>query len=136
MIKPAYQYNFKIRTILYFFIGIICVSLDFFSFIFLSKIINPFYSNPIGYTLGSICSFNLNKRFTFKSSNSKLSLRNYLMIILIGLSSSQIVIFLGINLFKFNEYLSSVKFIAMVISALTQYLGNTFFGSKRKNNVK
>lgn len=136
MVKPAYQYNFKIRTILYLFIGIICVSLDFFSFILLSRIINPFYSNPIGYIMGSICSFTLNKRFTFKSSNSKLSLRKYLMIILFGLSSSQIVIFLGINLFKFNEHLSSVKFIAMVISALTQYLGNTFFGSKRKNNVK
>tara|TARA_Y100000739_G_C20518735_1_gene423064 strand:+ start:134 stop:544 length:411 start_codon:yes stop_codon:yes gene_type:complete len=136
MIKPIYQFNFRIRTLLYLFIGILCASLDFFSFLVLSTIISPFYSNPIGYILGSICSYNLNKRYTFKSSNSKLSLRRYLMIILIGLFSSQLIIFVGINLFEFNEHLSSLKLIAMLMSALTQYLGNTFFGSKRNNNVK
>ena len=136
MIKPIYQFNFRIRTLLYLFIGILCASLDFFSFLVLSTIISPFYSNPIGYILGSICSYNLNKRYTFKSSNSKLSLRRYLMIILIGLFSSQLIIFVGINLFEFNEHLSSLKLIAMLMSALTQYLGHTFFGSKRNNNVK
>ena len=58
------------------------------------------------------------------------------MIILIGPFSSQLIIFVGINLFEFNEHLSSLKLIAMLMSALTQYLGNTFFGSKRNNNVK
>ena len=136
MIKPTYKFNFRVRTLLYFFIGILCASLDFFSFLVLSQIISPFYSNPIGYILGSIFSFNLNKRYTFKSSNSKLSLRRYLVIILLGLISSQLIIFVGINLFEFNEHLSSVKFIAMVTSALTQYLGNTYFGNKRNINVK
>ena len=69
--------------------------------------------------------------FKQRSSNSKLSLERYLMIILLGLGTSQLVVILGIRIFELSENLGSIKFVAMVISAGTQYFGNTFFGSKK-----
>ena len=132
MSKPIYQYSFKKRTIFYLFIGVSCVSLDFVSFILFSKIINPLYANTIGYSLGSICSFLLNKRFTFKSKNSNLSLSRFISIILLGFFASQIVLFIGIKIIGLNDYLALIKWFAMMVSVSIQYLGNTLYGSKSK----
>ena len=134
MSKPIYQYSFKKRTIFYLFIGVSCVSLDFISFILLSKIINPLYANTIGYSLGSICSFLLNKRFTFKSKNSNLSLSRFISIIFLGFFASQIVLFIGIRIIGLNDYLALIKWFAMIISVSIQYLGNTLYGSKSKKD--
>lgn len=136
MSKPIYQYSFKKRTIFYLFIGVSCVSLDFVSFILFSKIINPLYANTIGYSLGSICSFLLNKRFTFKSKNSNLSLSRFISIILLGFFASQIVLFIGIKIIGLNDYLALIKWFAMMVSVSIQYLGNTLYGSKSKKGFK
>ena len=130
MEKPNFKYDFKIRTLLYLFIGITCVSIDFISFIKLSEIINPFYANPISYLLGSVCSFCLNKKFTFKSKNSDLSFFRYAFVITIGLFSSQIVILIGNHLLGLKNNLVIIKYIAMATSVSLQYFGNTIFGSK------
>ena len=132
MNKPIYQYSFQKRTIFYLFIGLSCVSLDFISFILLSKIFNPFYSNTIAYSLGSVCSFLLNKKYTFKSKNTKLSRLKFISIILLGFISSQIVIFIGIRVNGINHNLVVIKWFAMIVSVSIQYLGNTFYGSKSK----
>jgi len=127
--KPNFKTNFKNRTILYLFFGVFCASLDFFSFTIFSKLINPLFANPISYSLGSGCSFLLNKNFTFKSANTRLSFRRYLLVILIGLASSQIIIFIGINIFNLTNFLYLIKWIAMCSSALLQYFGNTLFSN-------
>ncbi len=134
MIKPIYQYSFKRRTIFYLFIGVSCVLLDFSVFIALSKVLNPLFANPIAYGLGSISSFLLNRKFTFKSNNTKLSPLRFLIIYLIGFSASQSVLYAGIRIFGINYYLSLIKWLAMIISVSIQYLGNTFYGSKSKEN--
>ena len=136
MNKPIYQYNLKKRTIFYFFIGLSCVILDFISFIFLSKIINPLYANSLAYAMGSICSYLLNRRFTFKSKNTKLSSVRFFTIILWGFIASQIVIFVGTRLFGINHYLFLIKWFAMILSISIQYLGNTLYGSKSKKDFK
>ena len=133
MNKPIYKYNFRKRTILYLIIGISCVSIDFLSFMQLSKFIDPLYSNPISYMFGSICSYLLNKKYTFQSENSKLSIIRYSSIILVGLSASQVVIFFGLNLLNFKNYLAVIKWLAMLTSVSLQYFGNTLYGSKLKN---
>ena len=132
MNKPIYQYSFQKRSIFYLFIGISCVLLDFISFFLLSKILNPLYSNTIAYSLGSVCSFLLNKKYTFKSKNTKLSRLRFISIILLGFISSQIVIFIGIRVNGFNYNLAVIKWLAVIISISIQYLGNTFYGSKSK----
>ena len=134
MKKPIYKYNFRKRTILYLIIGISCVSIDFLSFMQLSKFIDPLYSNPISYMFGSICSYLLNKKYTFQSENSKLSIIRYSSIILVGLSASQLVIFVGLNLLNFKNYLAVIKWLAMLTSVSLQYFGNTLYGSKTKND--
>ena len=134
MNKPIYKYNFRKRTILYLIIGISCVSIDFLSFMQLSKFIDPLYSNPISYMFGSICSYLLNKKYTFQSENSKLSIIRYSSIILVGLSASQLVIFVGLNLLNFKNYLAVIKWLAMLASVSLQYFGNTLYGSKTKND--
>ena len=134
MKKPIYKYSFRKRTILYLIIGISCVSIDFLSFMQLSKFIDPLYSNPISYMFGSICSYLLNKKYTFQSENSKLSIIRYSSIILVGLSASQLVIFVGLNLLNFKNYLAVIKWLAMLTSVSLQYFGNTLYGSKTKND--
>ena len=132
MNKPVFLYSFKKRTIFYLFIGVFCILLDFISFITLSKIINPLYANPIGYSLGSICSFKLNKRFTFKSKNSNLSFFRFSLVILTGFIASQIIIFVGISILGINDYLAVIKWFAMIVSVSIQFLGNNLYGSKSK----
>ena len=129
MKRTGFKKNFRNRTILYLFFGIFCASLDFFSFTVFSKLINPLFANPISYSLGSGCSFFLNKNFTFKSSNTRLSFRRYLLVILTGLAFSQIIIFIGINIFNLINFLYLIKWIAMCSSAFIQYFGNTLFSN-------
>lgn len=136
MNKPIYQYSLKKRTIFYFFIGVSCVSLDFISFIIFSRIINPFYANTLGYALGSICSFLLNKRFTFKSKNTKLSAFRFVSIIFLGFIASQIVLFIGTRILGINEYLALIKWFAIIVSVSIQYIGNSLYGSKSKKDNK
>ncbi len=131
MIKPIYKYNLKKRTILYLFIGFICVSIDYFSFIQFSKFIEPVFLNPICYSIGSFLSFTLNKKYTFKSKNSKLSLRRFILIILLGFSASQLVIVLGMRIIIFTDNLELLKAISILSAIGLQYLCNTFFGSSR-----
>ena len=134
MQSPEFKINFKYRTVLYFLFGIICASLDLIIFNNLIRFLSPIIANPIGYAFGSFSSFLLNKNFTFKSKNTKLSSKRYFFILFIGLTSSQAAIFLGINLLKFYDYIILVKFISMVISAIIQYLGNTFFSNVKKES--
>ena len=105
MQSPEFKINFKYRTVLYFLFGVSCASLDLIIFNFLIRFLPPIIANPIGYAFGSFSSFLLNKNFTFKSKNTKLSFKRYFFILFIGLTSSQATIFLGINLLKFYDYL-------------------------------
>ena len=126
-----YKNSFRKRTLLYFFIGIFCASLDFWLFINISSKLNIFFSNLISYSSGSLCSFLLNKKFTFKSYNSELSFFRYAIVILVGFLVSQFVLYLGINLFGLINHLSTIKFVAMLACVSIQYFGNTMFGSKK-----
>lgn len=126
---PRYRYSFKKRTTLYILIGSFCVLLDYFTFIQFSKLIDPIYSNPLGYIAGSACSYTLNKKYTFTSQNTKLSLKRFCLIICIGLIASQIVIFFGLKILGMRDNISFIKKIAILASISLQYLGNTFWGS-------
>lgn len=132
MHNPKYLYNFKKRTVLYLLIGLSCVFIDYVVFIQVSKFILPYYSNFIGYMIGSLVSFLLNKKFTFKSKNTKLSLKRYFLIIGLGFSISQLVIFFGVDVLNFVNSLSQIKIVAIIAAVSLQYSCNTFFGSTEK----
>jgi len=132
MNRPKYLYNLKKRTVFYLLIGFSCVFIDYVVFIQFSYFIEPYYSNFIGYLIGSLVSFLLNKKFTFKSKNTKLSLKRYFLIIALGFSVSQLVIFFGVDVFNFANSLSQIKVVAIMAAASLQYCCNTFFGSTEK----
>tara|TARA_B100002019_G_C20982105_1_gene456343 strand:+ start:202 stop:630 length:429 start_codon:yes stop_codon:yes gene_type:complete len=131
LIKPKYKYNFRNRSFLYILIGFFCVYIDYFSFIQFSKVLDPIFANPICYSIGSTFSYLLNKKYTFRSQNSKLSLKRYIVIIFLGLSASQLVIFLGLRIFRLTDNISHIKFIGILAAVGIQYLCNTFFGSSK-----
>ena len=132
MIKPKYKYNFKKRTLFYGCIGFLCICSDYLIFISLSKFINPIFSNIFGYLFGSFLSYKLNKNYTFKSQNTKLSFVRYCCIIFLGFISSQIVIISGMRFIENNDNIGFVKIIAILVAVSIQYLGNTIFGNNEK----
>ena len=129
MKSPEFKFSLKYRTILYIFFGISCALLDILIFNLLINTIDPLYANPFGYFTGSGCSYLLNKNYTFKSKNTKLSFNRYLLILFLGFLSSQIIIYIGINILRLYHYVVVVKFIAMLVSAIIQFTGNNFFSS-------
>lgn len=132
LFTPKYKYSLKKRTIFYFFIGCFCVFADYLAFIKLSKIIDPIFANFIAYLLGSIFSFLLNKKYTFKSKNSDLSFYKYCVIIFLGFTSSNLVIYFGVYILNLANSLNYIKFLAILAAVTLQYLGNTFFGSNAR----
>ena len=130
MSKPDFEIKFKYRSSLYILFGATCAALDILIFNILIKIIQPLFANPIGYFIGSICSYLLNKKFTFKSRNTILSLKRYSIILFCGLLISQLIIYIGISFLKENQYILLVKFIAMTASAVFQFTLNNKFSNK------
>jgi len=129
MIKPIFNYSFKNRTIIYFLIGSFSALLDFLLFLTLSNYIDPIKANLIAYLIGSLCSFLLNRKITFRSLNSRLSFIRYILVILIGLISSQLFIYIGTIFISIFKSLFIIKFLSIFFCALIQYLGNTFFSN-------
>ena len=129
---PDFRFSLKYRSILYIFFGISCALLDISIFNLLIKLIEPLYANPVGYFTGSVCSYLLNKKYTFKSNNTKLSLNRYFIILFLGFLNSQIIIFIGINSLGLYDYVVVIKFIAMLVSAIIQFIGNNLFSSIKK----
>ena len=136
MIKPDFKYSIRTRTIFYVSIGFISAGFDFLTFIFISRIISPFFANPISYLVGGVSSYFLNKNYTFKSLNSNLSLKRFLIIICFGILSSQLIITFLIVFSDSKNNLPLIKFIAIVINALINYCGNTYFGSTQYKEKK
>jgi len=126
-----FNLNFKERTILYFFIGLICVLSDLILFIIFSNYIPILEANFLAYLIASFSSYLINKKFTFKSSNSRLSLRRYLLVSIIGLTTSQLTMSIGIIFINFLNH-NILKIISIIFSAFIQYLGNTFFSNIKK----
>ena len=132
MIKPIFNYSLKKRTIIYFLIGSFSAFFDFLIFLTLSNYIDPFKANLTGYISGSLCSFLLNRKITFKSLNSKLSFIRYVIVIFIGLISSQIIMYIGIKSIYIFRSIFIIKLISIFLCALIQYIGNTFFSNIKK----
>lgn len=126
-----FNFNFKERTILYFFIGSICALSDFILFIIFSNYIYPLEANFLSYLIASFFSYLINKKITFKSSNSRFSLRRYILITIIGLTASHFTMTIGLIFINALSY-TTLKIISISVSALIQYFGNTFFSNIKK----
>lgn len=115
------------QCISYGIIGMFSASVDtaiFCCFIYIFNI-NRYFANLISVHIGMLCSFFLNRHFTFKSYDS--TIRRFFFFYctgLFGVVLSQIFLWTG-NLFKFN--ILYAKIFSVFIVALIQFLINRKF---------
>lgn len=115
------------RTLMYGAAGICGVSVDtvLFFIITTSPLIMPISGvNILTYSLGTLCSYCLNKSYSFRSLTHRLSFRRFLLTSFFGMLASTSILLFLINL---SLILSFAKIIATVFAVLLQYAINTRF---------
>ena len=87
--------------------------------------------NFISYSTGTVVSFAINSKITFKSNSYKLSMLRFYLTALTGITMSSIIIAL---LHLLNIQTSTSKLIATAIAVSFQYIVNTKFSLVPKAN--
>lgn len=115
------------HLILYGLIGGFTSSLDFAVFTLLTKNLGLFYiiANCISVLVGITTSFILNRSYNFKIKNKTgLRFTIFLTVGLCGLCLSNLILWLGINKLEFNEILTKLASIFIVV--FFQFLANKY----------
>ena len=116
----------------YFFVGIFCQTIDYLTTLFFLKLsLNLFFSNGIGYLLGSLSSYIGHTKFTFKNTSKELLYKKqiffYLLACLSGIICGYVVlkffIFIGIKI-------AYAKVLQLLVIAFVQYVFNSQFTFK------
>ena len=105
--KRKLKFNFIQRTFLYGSAGLCGLTIDGLSFTLISMLepeIPLIIINLISYNLGTLTSFKLNKKFTFKSDIYILSFFRFYLTSIFGMTSSTI------SLYLFTKYGFSLIF--------------------------
>lgn len=120
------------QAISYAIIGMFSAGIDTFIFIGLFKYFlwNQYCANAISVSFGIICSFFLNRRFTFKATDY--TLKRFFLFYgtgLFGLSISQLILWLG-NILSLNTLL--VKIFSVFFVAAIQFFINRGIAFRKK----
>lgn len=125
LIKKLY---FKFRNlILYGIIGSFTSFLDFCVFTVLSNYVGIYYlvSNCISVLVGITTSFLLNRAYNFKvKDHTKRRFVTFLSVGLCGLVLSNLILYIGIDLFNLNDII--VKLASIVLVVGFQFILNKF----------
>ena len=124
------------NLILYGMIGSFTASLDFLIFTTLTQWLDVYYiiSNVISCSTGILCSFLLNRKYNFKvTDHMARRLLIFVSVGVLGLFLSSVLLRIFIDSFHWNELLSKLLSIAIVV--LFQFLLNKYI-SFRKNEEK
>lgn len=129
MIKSLFQ-QFR-EIIMYGVIGVICVLIDLCVYTVLFNLTdNYLISNVLSVTIGILCSFTLNRAFTFKIKDRTIKrLITFFLVGMIGLGISSSILFVLIENMHTSEIVA--KLIAIVVVSITQFLLNKFITFKR-----
>lgn len=128
MIKPITLLANKTlvkEVILYGLIGGCCALLDASIYLILARHVglNEFLSNLISVHAGIILSFILNSYLNFKKTNSMLKRAiSFFSVGYMGLLISMFILWLGVSLFKLDDFL--VKIVSIGIVAAFQFILN------------
>lgn len=134
LLKSLYS-RFR-NLILYGMIGSFTASLDFLIFTTLTQWLNVYYiiSNVISCSTGILCSFLLNRKYNFKvTDHTTRRLLIFVSVGVLGLFLSSVLLRIFIDSFHWNELLSKLLSIAIVV--FFQFLLNKYI-SFRKNEEK
>ena len=107
--------------ILYVLLGGIGALTDLLLYSFLVNIeINYQLANFIGYFLGGIVSFTLNKTYNFKVKNNTLHrFSKYFMVAFIGYIISVLILFLLVDIFKVDIIVSKIPLSELFVKNIT-----------------
>ena len=134
--KRKLKFNFIQRTFLYGGAGFCGLTIDGLSFTLVSMLktdIPLIIINLISYNLGTLTSFKLNKKFTFKSDNYKLSFFRFYLTSILGMTSSTIALFL---FSKYGFSLIFSKVFATIMAITLQYFINLSFSLVKDSNYE
>ena len=100
-----------------------------FSVTFLCKekfLLNKYVSNSIGFTIAASSNYIFNRIWTFSSNHPEVLIEfsTFLSISIIGLIINNSILWVVINQFKINFYIS--KLIAIIITTLWNFFGNFY----------
>ncbi len=124
------------NLILYGIIGSCTATLDFLIFTALTQGLNLYYiiANIISCSTGILCSFLLNRKYNFKVTDH--TARRLLIFVAVGLTGmllSSLILRITIEQFKWNELLS--KLVSIVIVVLFQFLLNKHISFRKAKNT-
>lgn len=112
------------RFILFALVGGINTAVDYGVFTLISLLHAPAWlGQAAGYTAGTVCSFLLNRKITFRDGEGKI-LRQALVFVLVNLASlgvSSALMALLTNAFSLNRYIA--KIFVTVLTMLMNYFG-------------
>jgi putative flippase GtrA len=93
--------------------------------------LNDVYANFIGYGVGLIISFNLNKKWIFNHNNeTKFIYLRFLFIAVLSYLANLIIVLICIYYLNVNDYISHI--FGVPAYTMTGYFGNRFFVFKNK----
>lgn len=127
------EFGFGIRTVLYGVAGIVGVAIDgatFWALIFTGFPLPVAFINIITYMLGTLTSYLINKRFSFRSRTHSLSLLRFFMTSVVGMAISTTILLL---LAKAGIGLVFAKIFATAFAVVCQYTINSNFSLVRKS---
>ena len=124
---------FKKSFAKYFLVGIFCQSIDYLTTFFIYKFNdNVFWGNFSGYTLGTILSYILHTKFTFKYTSKKLLSIKQIVYFSISCIIGSLLGFFILKILLLNKLdFSLSKILQLVVIAITQFLLNKNFTFSR-----
>lgn len=94
---------------------------------------NPILANLVGYAIGLVISFYLNKNWTFADNTSKSKvLPHYLILVTIAYLSNLGMVFIGMHFFNFGPYL--VQLGGICIYTFIMFVGCKLYVFNRHKN--
>jgi len=105
-----------IKFIKYSFVGIFCTGIYFLCMFLLVELSgeNPVFSAMIAFLIMTICSFYLNKRFTFGGAYSHQKLLRFTIVAIIGFSLNFIIMYTVVNLLNFHYLIGEMVTILVI----------------------
>ncbi|MBE5816567.1 MAG: GtrA family protein [Clostridiales bacterium] len=118
-----------VRLIRFTLIGGVNTAVDYGVFFLLHTLLHvgSLISQVISFSSGVVCSYFLNRRFTFKAKNkmSTAEVIKFIILNLIAMGSSVLVVWVFETYFHISPYIA--KLASMLVSFTINYVGNRFF---------
>lgn len=118
-----------VRLIRFTLIGGVNTAVDYGVFFLLHTLLSvgSLISQVISFSSGVICSYFLNRRFTFKAQGKMTTseIIKFIILNLIAMGSSVLVVWVFETYFNISPYIA--KLASMLVSFTINYIGNRFF---------